>query len=280
MASTRVLMKRVVPLATALALVGGSTAPVEARPQQVKGSFVASAKPMPAPWFVPAVDGCAKGLEGVHKVTHPLVAPFSGWLKVNMTFEGDWDLSLVDADGERLASSEYQWWWDTRPIERLTYFLNEGDEVGIVACNFASHTDAKVRYSLTAGTAWGKTTPPKVSRLEELIYSSPAAATTVSYGICHVGTGLGCTATTPASTDRFVSVEILDDFSPTVAFELYQFHGSTYLKTEEFCGSSNGKVPLLPRADWVGVVLFAGPCGDGTAAMATKGKALMRFTSF
>lgn len=271
------MIKKLVPLLMALSLVSSVAAPAAAGRKQVKGSFTASAKPLPV-WAVPGAQGCADGVEGVHKVTHAFVAPFSGWLGVEMRFEGDWDLGLVDASGNWLAGSAYQWMWGDE-VERLRYFLEQGDEVGIVACNWASASDAEVRYSLRQGPAWAKEPRQKVSRVEEMSYSSPALATTHNYVICLAGYELGCTVTRPQATDRFVEIEVVDAASPTVAFEFYQFHGSTYLGGQQFCGSTGERIPLSPRADQVGVTVYLGPCGDGTPAMATTGKVLMRFSS-
>lgn len=272
------VIKKLVPLLMALAFVASAAAPVAAARRQVSGSFTASAKPLPAMWFAPGVNGCDKGVEAVHKVTHPIVAPFSGWLSVEMRFEGEWDLTLVDESGQWLAASSYQA-WTHEEAERLQYFLDKGDEVAIVACNWASASDAEVRYSLREGPAWPSETRQKVSRLEELSYSSPALATTHNFVICHHGYDLGCTATSPLATDRFVEIEVVDDVSPTVSFELYQYHGSTYLREHRFCGSTGKRVPLSPRADFVGVTVYIGPCSDGTPAMGTTGKVLMRFSS-
>lgn len=272
------MVKSVLPLLMAVCLLGASVPPAAASEKEVKGSFTASAKPLPGAWFLPTANGCHEGVEGVHKVTHPFIAPFAGWLRVDMRFQGDWDLGLVDASGAWVAGSAYQENWGEE-LERMSYFVEKGDELGIVACNWASVSDAEVRYTLREGPAWPTTPRRKTSRLETLSYSSPAAATSYNYVICYVGLGLGCTATEPRSSDRSVRVEVVDDMSPNVAFELYQYHGDTYLSSYEYCGSMPERVPLSPRADWVGVTLYAGPCGDGTPAMATAGKVLMRFSS-
>lgn len=273
------MYKKIVPVLTSLLLVASLMSPAGAGPRKVKGSFTASAKPLPSPWMAGPLAGCQSGLEGVHKVSHPVVAPFGGWLRVKMTFEGDWDLQLTDASGTYLASSEHQSWWDD-PIERLTYFLEPGQEVMLVACNFASHTDAEVDYTLTAGPAWtsGAGTK-KISRIEELPYIGPAVATPDVWGICYVGLHLGCTATDPRPTDRFVSAEVLDDASPKVSFEIYQYNGSTYLGGETFCGSTDEPIPVKPGADFIGASQFVGPCQDGTPAMATKGIVKMEFSN-
>jgi hypothetical protein len=266
------MFKKLVPAVASLMLVTSLLSPAAARPPQVKGSFTASAKPLPG-------TGCYDGVEGVHKVSHPVVAPFSGWLRVKMTFGGDWDLRLDDASGAYLAASGFQE-DQGNPVERLHYYLDAGQEVVIVVCNYLSETDANVTYTLTSGKAWASDAGTKrVTRLEELSYTAPAIATPDVWGICHVGYELGCTATYPRSRDRFVSVEVLDDASPNVSFEVYQYSGSTYLGGQNFCGSTDGPIPVKPRATFLGVSVFLGPCQDGTPAMPTKGTVLMEFSN-
>ena len=273
------MFKRLASVLTAGLVVASLMAPAAAAPRKLKGSFTASAKPLPSAWMITAIGGCENGMEGVHKVSHPIVAPFGGWLRVQMTFAGNWDLSLEDPAGTYLAGSGYEEATD-KDMERLDYYLEEGQEAVIVACNYLSETDAQVSYTLTAGPAWTtEAGPRRVSRIEELSYIAPALASPDFWGICHVGYELGCTATTPRLTDRFVSVEVLDDASPTVSFEIYQYNGNTYLGGQNFCGSTEGPIPVKPGADFIGATAFLGPCKDGTPAMPTRGSVLMEFSN-
>lgn len=273
------MYRKLVPALTTVLLVASLMSPAGAGPRKLKGSFTASARPFPSPWIAGPVAGCDGGVEGVHKVSHPIVAPFGGWLRIKMTFGGDWDLMLDDASGARLASSGHQE-WHGKPVERLTYHLEAGQEAVLVACNFLSQTDAEVTYTLTAGRAWETDAGSKrVTRIEELPYIAPAIATPDVWVICYVGFDLGCTATSPRPNDRFVSAEVLDDVSPKVAFEIYQYSGSTYLGGQTFCGATDEPIPIKPGVDFIGASQFVGPCPDGTPAMATKGTVLMEFSN-
>ena len=263
--------KRWIALMMTAVLVAALAPLASAGEKQIKGSFTATAQPLPS--------GCSDGLEGVHKVSHPFAAPFGGWLRVRMTFDGDWDLRLMNTEGKRLASSEYQYNWE-KDEERLDYYLNAGEEVLLEVCNNLSESPAEVTYTLTSGSAWPTEVPKKkVTRVAELSYSSPAVATDQVWGICHVGMQLGCTAVDPRPTDRFMSVEVQDDVSPDVWFEIYAYNGSTYLGTENFCTTTSERVPVIPGSDFIGITIFVGPCADGTPAIPTKGKVLVEFTS-
>lgn len=265
------MSKRWIALTMATILVTALAPGASAGKKQVKGSFTATARPLPS--------GCYDGVEGVHKVSHPFAAPFGGWLTVGMTFSGDWDLRLMNAEGKRVASSEHQWATDEEE-ERLKYYLSAGEEVVLEVCNTASPTDAEVKYSLTAGAPWPSGVPKaKISRVEELSYSSPAVATDQVWGICHVGMEIGCTAVNPRPTDRFMSVEVDDAVSPDVWFEIYAYNDNTYLGTENFCTSTPDRVPVIPGSDFIGITIFLGPCSDGTPTAPTKGKVLIEFTS-
>ncbi len=51
-------------------------------------------------------------------------------------YEGDWDLFLLDRDGNVMIDASTG--WGTLPqIEKLLQRLEEGDQVSLVACNWA-----------------------------------------------------------------------------------------------------------------------------------------------
>jgi hypothetical protein len=268
------MLKKLTTVALSVVLVAAIAPSAGARRQQIKGSFTASAQPLPGP------NGCEGGLDGVHRVSHPLTAPFAGWLKVRATFEDDWHLWLEDpSTGERLASSEYQDYW-SKPEERIKYFLEAGQEIAIMLCNWSSRGDAEVSYTLTAGEAWDTPVPKqRITRIEEMPYVSPAVATPDVWVICHSGYDIGCSGISPRPTDRFASVEVIDDVSPSVSFELYEYSGSTYLRSRNFCNEMPEQVPITPGTDWLGVSIYMGPCQDGTPAQGTSGTILLELAS-
>lgn len=275
------MYRRLLAALSSLLLLGSLISPAGAEPGRrvVEGSFTATAKPLPSPWMLGPASGCEAGVEGIHKVSHPLVAPFGGWLRVELTFGGEWDLLLYDPSGGFLATSGHQE-SEAESVERLDYYLEKGQEVLIVACNFLSETDAEATYKLTEGPAWRSGAGGKrISRVTSLPYQAPAIATPDVWGICHVGMDVGCTAMYPRSTDRYVSAKVIDDVSPEVSFEIYQISGNTYLGSQFFCSSTEGRVPVKPGTDFLGVTVFLGPCRDGTPATPTKGSVRLRFTN-
>lgn len=280
-----------ITVALLLSLLVVDARPALARPRRVEGSFTATASPLPQPWFAPGFYSCDNAVEGVHKVTHGVAAPFSGWFHVDMMFQPtgpepamydlpEWDLALVSDEGELLAWSQSQWWYGT-PTETIDYYLRRGQSINIVACNGSSRHPAHVSYSLEAKSPWpaGSAVNGKSVRDEELSYVSPSVGTSDLGIMCQVGYNVGCVGTEPAAADRYVSIDLRDRASSTVAFEFFQFVGSTEMTSLKFCGTSAPRIPLHPRADWVGVSVYTGPCSDGTPAHATQGDVTLRFSN-
>lgn len=276
-------MKRTVTclLAVAIVVVPASVSP--AKGKRVEGSFTAKAHPLPLGWPVSS-EGCMAGVEGVHKVTKRLEIPYSGWLRVEAHFLGDWDLGLYDAEGRWLATSHNQSISDS-PVETITYYVRRGQPVGISLCNSASWTEAAVRYYLQPGSPWSAGAGKERDLHEEnLRYRAPSLAKNDFPVSCHSGMEIGCPSTTAIRpSDRFVWVNIEDSLErkTDVAAHLYQYSGSTYVAEEDFCTEipSGRPIELKPGVDLIGVAVLEGPCADGNVAAATQGEIRLIFSN-
>lgn len=259
--------------------------PAMGRERAYEGSFVAEAMPLPVAWAVSG-ETCMEGVEGVHRVTHPLRAPFSGWLEVKADFGGDWDLAVYGEDGRLALSGEQDATGGS--VETLRLFVTRGREMQIVVCNFASQTQADVAYRLLPGTPWLKPAGLKFSSHTEVLdYAMPAAATRSHYVFCYSGMTLSCSATANVhATDRFVQVQIQESASDLqqgadlgISAEVYQYSGSTYLGKERFCTSTDRPIRLEPGVSLVGIVIYLGDCENGSPAMGLRGRARLIFTN-
>lgn len=263
----------VLALASLLALAPSAVA----SPAGLSGSYDVTA----APGGVNPDGGCAAVGEGATRHTHPLRAPSSGWLHVELSgFTGDWELAVEDAPGRWTALSTVQ--WDTLDHvdarEEVDVYLHKGRQVAIATCNWAGSATARVEFQLVPGAA-SRPVERKRSAVTRIDYRAPAAATEQAYGLCHVGLRVGCVASPPPSWARYVTVAVDDATSPAVAAQLYEYYGSTYYPQRSFCTSLDRPVALTPRADWVGVHLLTGPCADGTPAQATSGTATFTWST-
>lgn len=101
--------------------------------------------PMP---MTSSVDprGCTFGEEGVHKTSVPYKTPGKGVLSVELSgFEGDWDLHVLDGDGNALAVSN-QGQPEAAQMEAIQILLGAKQEIQIVACNWAGGPTASGTY--------------------------------------------------------------------------------------------------------------------------------------
>lgn len=114
----------------------------------------------------------------------------------------------------------------------------------------------------------------RVEHVEQENYSSPGLGLSnmaQEDTQCLADASLGCVDLPLKPKDRFVTVEVDDALSPTVAGYVYQYQGDTFLTHEHFCGETPGPISILKDADRVGVFIETGPCSDLTAATATSG---------
>ena len=93
--------------------------------------------------------------------------------------------------------------------------------------------------------------------------------------VCHHYYDWGCAAVDVYYGERYASVEIADQSGMPAAALLYQCETDACSYTEDIpiCGATEEPVKLHRRTNWVGVMLVAGPCPDGTPAAVTEGSA-------
>lgn len=101
--------------------------------------------PMPS-GLAGETEGCLESTEGVNKTTVDFKTPGKGIITVTIdTFEGDWDLYLLQ-DGALLASSSSSQLEGAAAEEKIMMNLGAKKAVSIVACNWAGGPTAEGMY--------------------------------------------------------------------------------------------------------------------------------------
>lgn len=111
----------------------------------------------------------------------------------------------------------------------------------------------------------------RVERTVEASYATPAAGVALAgdfYAACKHGDGIGCVKITPEPKELFARVAITDTTDLPVHGFITNIDASTVIA--DFCGETRDTV-FLGSGDEFLVWAFAGPCSDGTPAMATSG---------
>ena len=139
----------VIPLAV-VALVAG-TADAAPKPKPVSGKYdLMLPVPFPAMETVPPLYGCIDGPEGASKNTTRVTLPYNGSLTVQVDFEGDWDLYILDSKGSMIGASETDTSGSTSVgKEKAIIKKAKKGQVDIVACNWAGLPEATVAWTLT-----------------------------------------------------------------------------------------------------------------------------------
>jgi hypothetical protein len=137
-----------VALAAATAV---AVAPAHAAPKKKAITKTYKVTLPPDPTGNVGTDGCA-GLLPISQDQHPFTVPAKGALKVHLSSEDptgagnglDWDLALLDADGETLNTSTAE------GAEEETYDkFKKKTRVLIQACNLTGLPDATVTFTFT-----------------------------------------------------------------------------------------------------------------------------------
>lgn len=113
-----------------LVALGVAAAPASlAAPKKITKTFTAAANPDPTP---NGTGACTQDVPGGEHV-EPFKVPAAGVLAVEITgFQGDWDLCLLDKDGEVIASSTG---FIENTTEQVQVKFKKAAEVQVVAQN-------------------------------------------------------------------------------------------------------------------------------------------------
>jgi len=122
-------------------VLSGVPPSADAGGQERRGTFAAEATPFPNsdPEARKDDPGCMRGVEGVHKVSHPVDAPFTGLLTAELDpFTGDWDLGITDRAGNTLtyAGNVQDMTTAESGTETITTLVRKGQRVNVTPCNF------------------------------------------------------------------------------------------------------------------------------------------------
>ncbi len=97
-----------------------------------------------------AANTCLHSEEGVSKTSIAFKTPGKGLLDVGLeNFQGDWDLYVLDAAGNTVASSGGSQLTGDAAVEQIMVPLAAKKTYSIVACNFAGGPTADGKYTYT-----------------------------------------------------------------------------------------------------------------------------------
>ena len=137
---------------TAVAAAASPATAAPKKPKQVKETYTVSLPvPFPMTETVPTGHGCHQGVEAATKNSKVITPPGSGVLQATVSYTGDWDLYLFDANGSIVAASETDETGNTGAgVEKITYKKGaKGKKLTLVACNWLGLKDATVTYTYT-----------------------------------------------------------------------------------------------------------------------------------
>ena len=141
------MVKRIAVLMSLALVLGAVVVPANAKPKKVKESFDAIAAPYPNGSYDEG-SGCYYAVEMVHRVSHEVEVPFSGTLTVDIAeLVGDWDLFIVDDEGDVITESS----GSSGEPEHTENRVKKGQVVTIVVCNWAGEPQITVDYEISGG---------------------------------------------------------------------------------------------------------------------------------
>ncbi|MCA1824936.1 MAG: hypothetical protein LC640_11895 [Frankia sp.] len=108
----------------------------------------------PVPYPASVSSACGDAMEDVSMDNEPFTAPAAGTFYAEITgFEGDWDLRLVDSDGEVVTEGDGTTTPNTNVPgsnkDTLEIKIKRAGKFGLQACNFAGTPQATVSYTFT-----------------------------------------------------------------------------------------------------------------------------------
>ena len=141
-------------LTVAIATVAAAALPAGAAPKETRETYTVTAPvPFPVNTAVPTYDGCWQGQETLTRNTKPLTFAKAGSFTAEVTYDGDWDLYLFDAKGNKAAAAETPEETNAGvlPVKEKISFkkIKPGAKYTLVVCNWLGQAEATVTYVYT-----------------------------------------------------------------------------------------------------------------------------------
>jgi hypothetical protein len=165
-----VKVRTAAPVALGLVMAAGALAPAVAKstPAPITESYTVQGVPVPSPLLGDPLpedpSSCMNpDLEGVSTTTKTITTKGPGTLVVGLTgFAGDWDITVLDADGEVVGEGEGTTTGGEIPVvgggngslgvdnvEKLEVTLKKAATLRIGVCNYLGGPSANAKYTFT-----------------------------------------------------------------------------------------------------------------------------------
>ena len=131
----------------------GAYAPATAATKTKPISMEYDVQGLPNPQPLPSGTSCLDSqYEGISRTTKTIKTTGKGVLSVTVDgFSGDWDITLMDKDGEELASGEGTTTGGGAPatagVDTLVQKFKKADTFQVAVCNFAGSPSAHVKLT-------------------------------------------------------------------------------------------------------------------------------------
>ena len=131
----------------------GAYAPATAATKTKPISMEYDVQGLPNPQPLPSGTSCLDAeYEGISRTTKTIKTTGKGVLSVTVDgFSGDWDITLMDKDGEELASGEGTTTGGGAPatagVDTLVQKFKKADTFQVAVCNFAGSPSAHVKLT-------------------------------------------------------------------------------------------------------------------------------------
>jgi hypothetical protein len=154
-------MRKALSLGLVAVVAAGAFAPAVAAPKKPKpmtGSFAATGLPVPASGEDPTdtASSCSNSaLEGISITSRTIKTAGAGTLAVQLSgFIGDWDITILDANGDTVAAGDNASAAGTAMstgeiVERASVKYKKASTIKISVCNFAGGPTAEAKYTYT-----------------------------------------------------------------------------------------------------------------------------------
>ena len=145
---------RSIAAVAAVGILGaGAYAPATAAPKTKPIAMEYDVEGLPNPQPLPSGTSCLDAeYEGVSRTTKTIKTTGKGVLSVTLSgFSGDWDITLLDKDGEELAAGTGTTTGGGAPaadgVDTLVQKFKKADTFQVAVCNFAGSPQAHVKLT-------------------------------------------------------------------------------------------------------------------------------------